>query len=105
MNETTMVILTICAVAIIVYSTRVGGYLLGLKIRHIRGIQPILETLPGCAFMAILVPAARQGNVTEIIALFTVVMLMWITDNVALATIIGVLILLFAPTALIDLNF
>ena len=34
----------------IVYLTRMGGYFVGLQLRHIKGIQPVLEALPGCAF-------------------------------------------------------
>ena len=96
MIENPMILTAILLMALIVYITRISGYLMGLQIRHIPGIKPVLETLPGCAFMAILAPAVRQGNLTEIIAFLAVVILMWKTDNVALATITGVLILLFA---------
>jgi uncharacterized membrane protein len=91
---------------LIVYSTRLGGYLIGLQLRHIQGIKPVLEALPGCAFMAILVPAVRQGSMIEIVSLIVVVALMWKTDNVAIATISGMSVLLFGdtiiPTALIS---
>ena len=96
MNDENMVLITIAVMAIIVYLTRIGGYLVGLTIRNIPGIKPILETLPGCALMAILAPAVRQGNAAEILAMVFVVVLMWVTDNVALATGMGVAILLFA---------
>lgn len=89
-------LITIALMAAIVYLTRLGGYLLGLSIRNIPGITPILKTLPGCAFMAILAPAVRQGNASEILAMLLVVILMWVTDNVALASIVGVAVLLFA---------
>jgi branched-subunit amino acid transport protein len=55
----------IAMMAAIVYLTRVTGYFIGLQLRHIRGIQPVLEALPGCAFMAILAPAVRQGSISE----------------------------------------
>ena len=95
MNELNLTLVVIAMMAIIVYLTRISGYLLGLRIRHIPGIKPILETLPGCAFMAILVPAVRQGTLTEILAMACVVIVMWITDNVVIATILGICILLF----------
>ncbi|MFT5505210.1 MAG: putative membrane protein [Gammaproteobacteria bacterium] len=83
---------------LIVYSTRLGGYLIGLQLRHIQGIKPVLEALPGCAFMAILVPAVRQGSLIEVISLVVVVILMWKTDNVVIATFSGMLILLFGDS-------
>ena len=67
------VLVTIGMMAAIVYATRLGGYLVGLQIRHIGWLRPILEALPGCAFMAILVPAVRQGNIAEISAMACVV--------------------------------
>jgi len=81
--------------ALIVYLTRSTGYFIGLQLRHIRGIQPVLEALPGCAFMAILAPAVRQGSVSEIIAMACVILIMWRSNNVALATGVGVTVLLF----------
>ena len=104
MNDLGPIFITIAMIATIVYLTRIGGYLIGLQIRHIPGIKPILETLPGCAFMAILVPVVRQGNLTEIMSMFCVIAIMWKTDNVALATIVGVCVLLFAQPYLAKLS-
>ncbi len=86
-------LVTIGMMAAIVYATRLGGYLVGLQIRHIGWLRPILEALPGCAFMAILVPAVRQGSIVEILAMLCVVGLMWKTDNVVIATVVGMLVL------------
>jgi uncharacterized membrane protein len=88
------VVVTIGMMAAIVYATRLGGYLVGLQIRHIGWLRPILEALPGCAFMAILVPAVRQGNIAEISAMACVVGFMWLTDNVVIATVIGIIVLI-----------
>ena len=96
MDDQRAILITIAVMAVIVYLTRAGGYLLGLSVRRLPGIEPILRTLPGCAFMAILAPAVRQGNPVEMLSMLLVVVLMWKTDNVALATIAGVLVLLFA---------
>jgi len=79
----------------IVYLTRITGYFIGLQLRHIRGIQPVLEALPGCAFMAILAPAVRQGSISEILAMACVVLIMWRTNNVVIATGVGMAMLLF----------
>lgn len=94
MFEQYPVLVTIGMMATIVYATRLGGYLVGLQIRHIGWLRPILEALPGCAFMAILVPAVRQGNIAEIAAMACVVGIMWKTDNVVIATVVGVIVLI-----------
>jgi uncharacterized membrane protein len=85
----------IAMIALIVYLTRVTGYFIGLQLRHIRGIQPVLEALPGCAFMALLVPAIRQGSISEMLAMACVLLIMWRSNNVVLATGAGMAILLF----------
>ena len=85
----------IAMMALIVYLTRITGYFVGLQLRHIRGIQPVLEALPGCAFMAILAPAVRQGRPSEIVAMACVILIMWRSNNVVLATGVGMAVLLF----------
>lgn len=92
-QQTTLI--AIAMMALIVYLTRVTGYFIGLQLRHIRGIQPVLEALPGCAFMAILAPAVRQGNLSEIIAMACVILIMWRSNNVVIATGTGMAVLLF----------
>ena len=94
MLEQYPILLAISMMATIVYATRLCGYLVGLQIRHIGWLRPILEALPGCAFMAILVPAVRHGNVIEVVAMACVVGLMWKTDNVVLASVVGMAVLL-----------
>ena len=93
MPDQTSILLVIAMMAAVVYLTRVSGYFIGLQLRHISGIKPILETLPGCAFMAILVPAVRQGSLSEIIAMVCLIALMWRTNNVAMSTIVSMTIL------------
>ncbi len=87
-------LIAIGMMALIVYLTRATGYFIGLQLRHIRGIQPILESLPGCAFMAILVPAIRQGSIGEMLAMACVILIMWRSNNVVAATGTGVAVLL-----------
>ncbi len=94
------VLIAIVMIASIVYLSRVGGYLLGLQVRHIGGLRPVLEALPGCAFMAILIPAVRQGNPIEIIALLCVMGLMWKTNSVVLATTTGMAVLILGEPML-----
>ena len=94
MVDSNSTLIAIGMMASIVYLTRAGGYFIGLQLRHIQGIKPILEALPGCAFMAILVPAVRQGSLSEIIALACVILIMWRTNHVVLATGTGLAVLL-----------
>jgi len=96
MVDTVSSLWAIAMMAGIVYLTRLTGYFVGLQLRHIRGIQPVLEALPGCAFMAILAPAVRQGSSSEIVAMICVILIMWRSNNVVLATGTGMLVLLFA---------
>ena len=98
MLEQYPVLVAIGMMAAVVYATRAGGYLVGLQIRHIGWLRPILEALPGCAFMAILVPAVRQGSMIEVAAMACVVGLMWKTDNVVIATVVGVSVLLLGES-------
>jgi uncharacterized membrane protein len=93
MDHQTSILIAMAMMALLIYSTRLGGYLLGLQLRHIAGIKPILESLPGCAFMAILVPAIRQGNPGEIVAMSSLILLMWKTNNVVISTFVGMAVL------------
>ena len=95
MLEQQTILAAIAMMALIVYLTRITGYFIGLQLRHIRGIQPVLEALPGCAFMAILAPAIRQGSPSEIVAMACVILIMWRSNNVVLATGVGMAVLLF----------
>ena len=96
MIETQQAMVAICLVALLVYLTRVGGYLVGLQFKHVLWLRPILETLPGCAMMAILAQAAWSGSMVERIALASVIGIMWLTDSVALASLCGLAILFFS---------
>ena len=89
-------LIAIAMIASVVYLSRLSGYFIGLQLRHIAGIKPVLEALPGCAFMAILAPAIRQGNASEILAISCVVLIMWRTNNVVFATGTGMAVLLLA---------
>ena len=89
-------LIAIALMASVVYLTRLSGYFIGLQLRHIAGIKPVLEALPGCAFMAILTPAVRQGNLTEIVAMSCLILIMWKSNNVVFATGTGMAVLLFA---------
>jgi uncharacterized membrane protein len=103
MTDQSLTLLSIIMMAGIVYLTRVSGYFIGLQFRHIGGLRPILETLPGCAMMAILVPAVRQGDMVDFISLIIVLGTMWKTNNVVLSSVLGMAILLFGDKILTNL--
>ena len=105
MPDHSSTLIAIGMITMIVYLTRVTGYFIGLQLRYIRGIQPILEALPGCAFMAILAPAVRRGSLGEIAAMTCVILIMWRSNNVALATGTGMAVLLLAGPHLDALAF
>jgi uncharacterized membrane protein len=98
MPEQYATMLTIGMMAGIVYLTRVSGYFIGLQFRHIGGLRPILEALPGCAMMAILVPAVRQGDIIDFMSLTVVLGMMWKTNNVVVSSVLGMAILLFGDS-------
>lgn len=87
-------VLVIAMMAVLVYLTRIGGYLVGQRIRHIGALRPVLEALPGCAIIAIVVPALYRGSMIDALALACVVLIMWFSNSVALATMIGLGVLL-----------
>ena len=95
MVDTQSTLVAIAMMAGIVYLTRLSGYFVGLQLRHIKGVQPVLEALPGCAFMALLAPAVRQGSPSEMLAMLCVIVIMWRSNSVVLATGVGMAVLLF----------
>ena len=94
MPDSVETVATILLMGLVVYLSRAGGYLLGLQVRHIGYLRPVLEALPGCALMAILAPAAWQADRVELAALACVVAIMWVTRSVVLASTLGLAILL-----------
>ena len=61
--------LLIFLMSAVVLATRMGGYVLGLGFGQSRRIKGILEVLPGCAMMALIVPGAMGGTIYEVVAL------------------------------------
>jgi len=96
--ELNSTIVTIVIMAALVFATRITGYIIGLRMRDIGRLQPVLEALPGCAMMALIAPAATQGSLIDLIALGTTVLIMWKTNSVVLATALGLGILLLSGT-------
>jgi len=86
-------------IAVVVYLTRISGYFLGQRLRHIGRLRPVLEVLPGCAMMALIVPAVVHGSLIEFAALVFVVAVMWQKDNIVIATFGGIVILFVGESA------
>jgi len=96
MTETAGALLAILMMGCIAYGCRVSGYLTGIRFRNIERYRALLEALPGCALMTILAPAAMKGSPIELAALGCTVVVMWITGNVLLSSIVGIGLLLGA---------
>ena len=93
MPDKLSILIAIAMMALVVYLTRMGGYFIGLQLRHISGIKPILGVLPGCAFMAILVSAVRHGSLAEILSMAFLLGIMWLTNNVVISTLLAMVVL------------
>lgn len=69
MMEDYYVFLTILAMALVTYLTRVTGYLL----LHDRVLKPrwakLLEAVPGCVLIAVIAPAFATGSIANLLAL------------------------------------
>lgn len=89
----TDVVVALFLIAVVVYLTRISGYFLGQRLRHIGRLRPVLEVLPGCAMMALIVPAVVHGSLVEFTALVFVIAIMWHKDNIIIATFGGIVIL------------
>ncbi len=94
MTDTASALLAIFMMGAIAFACRTSGYLIGIQFKNIQKYRPLLEALPGCALMTILVPAALKGSSLELGALAFTLTAMWFTNNVLLSSIIGISILL-----------
>ncbi len=69
------VLLTILAMAIVTYSTRVTGYLL----LHNRKLSPrlakVLEAIPGCVLIAVIAPAFATTHIANLLSLLITLLL------------------------------
>ena len=90
--ESTYVVIVL--MALVVLFTRVIGYVLGLGIRNTKLFQPVLEVLPGCAMMALIVPGLMRGSAWEVGAVLIGAGVMWKTGSVVWATLIGLALLM-----------
>ncbi len=68
--------------------------MLGMGFQRAERFKGVLEVLPGCAMMALIVPGALGGSTYEVLALGVTSVTMWKTGSVAIATILGIGILL-----------
>ncbi len=101
MNKLADVGVVLLLIAVVVYLTRISGYFLGQRLRHIGRLRPVLEVLPGCAMMALIVPAVVHGSLVEFTALVFVITVMWRQDNIVFATFGGIVILFIGEPAFV----
>ena len=86
--------LTILAMAVVVFLTRAAGYAFGLVLPNVGRLQSVLEVLPGCAMMGLIVPGMMRGSVWEMTAVVVAGGIMWKTGSVVWATLIGISLLI-----------
>lgn len=81
--------LAILMVALIVFSSRLGGYLLGSRIAEDGVLRRLFDVLPGCAIAAVVAPVIFRANPVEIVALAVSSALLWFTSSMGLALGVG----------------
>ncbi|MBL4756461.1 MAG: AzlD domain-containing protein [Rhizobiales bacterium] len=94
MTDSASALIAIVMMGLIAFAFRTSGYLIGIQFKSIQRYRSLLEALPGCALMAILVPAAMKGSPLELGALACTLVVMWFSKNVLLSSIVGIGILL-----------
>ncbi|PIT58011.1 AzlD family protein [Snodgrassella alvi] len=69
--------LTILAMAIVTYLTRISGYLLLRK----RALNPrltrVLESIPGCVLIAVIAPAFATSHPANLLSIIITILLAW----------------------------
>lgn len=82
----------ILLMALSVYSTRMLGYWLAGRFRFNHIIKTWLGYLPGCILMAIVGPTLITSSPIEYLAAGVVVLFMWRFNNLLLAMLVGIAI-------------
>jgi uncharacterized membrane protein len=77
MNNDLAAILTIASMAVVTYSTRIGGFLLLRK----RALSPrtmaVLEAVPGCVLISVIAPRFVSDKPAELLALAVTLLAAW----------------------------
>lgn len=89
-----MGIVTVLAMAAVVYGTRISGLLLAPLINRFTGVRDLLEILPGCALIAVLAPAVARGTPGEILAVLVTALVYWVTGKTLVSLALGLALVL-----------
>ena len=70
-------LLTILAMAVVTYITRISGYLLLRKRKLSPRLTKVLESVPGCVLIAVIAPAFATTNPANLLAVIITILLAW----------------------------
>lgn len=70
-------ILTILAMALVTYVTRVSGYLLLRKRALGSRLTSVLESIPGCVLIAVIAPAFATTHPANLLSVIITILLAW----------------------------
>ncbi|PIT58022.1 hypothetical protein BHC44_00330 [Snodgrassella alvi] len=69
--------LTILAMAIVTYLTRISGYLLLRKRALSPRLTRVLESIPGCILIAVIAPAFATSHPANLLSIIITILLAW----------------------------
>ncbi len=86
------VLITIAISALLTYGLRFGGLLLGSKLQKSPKIRYFMEALPGTILLSLVAPEIFKSGIWGGVAALSTALCTYITKNVFIAMIIGVVI-------------
>ncbi len=87
------VLLAILAMALATYAARAGGYAVLRAWRPPRFVEAMLVHLPGCIFVAFILPSLAAGGVGHMVAAAVAMGMMALTRMTTLSLLAGVAVL------------
>lgn len=94
MDDTLAGYLAVLMMAVIVFGTRLAGYLLGSRVPEQGRLRRLLEALPGCAIAAVCAPALLTAGPVQFAGLAVAWGALWLSGNATLALLSGLGVLL-----------
>jgi uncharacterized membrane protein len=86
--------LAIAMIVLIVFASRLAGYLLGSRVSEDGVIRRLFDVLPGCAIAAVVAPVIFRATPVEMGALAAASLLLWFTSSTGLALGTGLAVLI-----------
>lgn len=84
------VLLAILCMALATYAARAGGYAVLRVWRPPRFVEAMLVHMPGCIFIAFILPSLAAGGVWHGVAAAVSILVMMLTRKLTLAIVLGV---------------